>query len=225
MGRKSRMKRSGSVFPAATTPNAITPRGFFVGFIAGAMIMFVFMLFVNLGSLGGEIPTHQDASTDQELQALLSKASSLTGQLEASEADAALWTALGNTYYDIGSHYKFASGLADVANPYFEKAIEAYNRSLEIQPGIVPVIVDRATAAYYMGDNDMALTGFADAIALEPDFINARLNYGVFLANALEDYEGAIEHWEHVLTLNPSIDLRQKVERLIAQAREHLTTP
>ncbi|GAW93046.1 tetratricopeptide repeat protein [Calderihabitans maritimus] len=129
---------------------------------------------------------------------------------------------LGNDHYDLGVIYAGELNQPEKAFEHFAKATEAYQKAISIDPENINVRVDLATAAFYSNQYDLAEEHFKKAIEQDPNFINARRNYGVFLAQARGDYEGAIAQWEAVLALNPSPDVRKDFEELIKQAQAEL---
>lgn len=102
--------------------------------------------------------------------------------------DADAWIQLGNAYFD--THQP-------------EKAIRAYERSLEIAPGNPNVLTDLGVMYRAAGQPRKAVELFDKAIAADPRHEVARLNKGVVLLNDLADREGALKAWEDLLAVNP----------------------
>ena len=149
-------------------------------------------------------------------QSLQSQADSLVQALENNPDDANIWLNLANTYYDLGAAY-LQSAPAKAADS-FKKAVEAYQIVLKNKKD-VNIIVDMATAAYYAGENDLADKSFQEALTLKPDFYNGLLNYGIFLMNAKNDYEKAIDQWHKALATNPPNEEKERLQNLIAFAQ------
>lgn len=102
--------------------------------------------------------------------------------------DAGTWIKLGNAYYD--THQA-------------EKAIQAYERALDIAPGNADVLTDLGVMYREAGQPAKALEMFDKAIAVNPEHQVARLNKGVVLLHDLNQREKAIQAWEDLLALNP----------------------
>lgn len=102
--------------------------------------------------------------------------------------DANGWVQLGNAYFD--THQP-------------EKAIQAYERSLELAPGDPNVLTDLGVMYRAAGQPRKALENFDKAIAADPKHEIARLNKGVVLLNDLGEREAALKSWEELLALNP----------------------
>lgn len=125
---------------------------------------------------------------------------------------------LGNSQYDLGAYY-FDIQDYDQGRTYFEAAVASYEKALEKVPENINVRVDLATAAYYSQQYDLAEEHFQKAIELEPTFINARLNYGIFLLDVREDPEGAIKQWEAALETDPEPSVASYLNNLIESVK------
>lgn len=122
--------------------------------------------------------------------------------LKLNESNQQLWVELGNARYDLGGIYSGQQRFPE-AQQEFSRAVEAYQKALEIVPGQIDVRVDMATAAYFAGRDDEAEAGFAKALEQNPDHLIANLNYGVFLADRRNDYAKAVTYWQKVVDLDP----------------------
>ena len=99
------------------------------------------------------------------------------------------WTQLGHVYFDIN-------------NP--AKAINAYEKSLELRPDDPNVLTDMGVMYRRNGQPDKALTAFEKAIALDPRHEQSRFNKGIDLRYDMNDREGAVKAWEELLKINPN---------------------
>ena len=140
-------------------------------------------------------------------------------QVKANPGDIALRTKLGDAYYDYGLALQ-EQGLGEAAVT-FKKAVDVYQGVLAANPTELNVIVDMATAAFYCGENDIADENFQRALAIDPNFYNARLNYGVFLYKAKKDSSAAIKQWQAGLATNPAPEAANTLRTLIGQAQQH----
>ena len=134
------------------------------------------------------------------------QAAPLLSQLKANPSDPALLAQVGNLYYDA---------------QLFQDAIDYYTRSLQADPKNTNIRTDMATAYWYLGDPDRALTEYDRILKQEPNKINALLNRGVVRWQGKMDVKGAVADWETLLKADPSYPERPKVEQLIAQAKQH----
>lgn len=202
-------------------------RYLFIGALIGALVV-GFLVVMNNALQGDRPPASQPAgflsgASDGEasrVQDLQSTIKTLEGRLTARPDNASLLVELGNARYDLGVLQLFDLGQEEEGKGVLAQAVTAYQQALDQDPNNVAVRVDMATAAFYCGQNDVARAGFEQALEIEPDYINAHLNYGVFLDHALGDPGAAVEQWEAVLALNPDPETRARAETLINEARK-----
>jgi cytochrome c-type biogenesis protein CcmH/NrfG len=98
------------------------------------------------------------------------------------------WVQLGNEYFDSGQN---------------EKAILAYQKSLELDPNNANVWTDIAIMYRRSGRPQEAIKAFDKAIEADPKHEPSRLNKGIVLLHDMEDFDGAIAAWEGLLEVNP----------------------
>lgn len=112
-------------------------------------------------------------------------------------------TQVGNIYYDSGD---------------YEKAAEAYQKSLEIRPGDPNVETDLATCFHHLGRQDQALEILDGVLRNNPNFPQALFNKGIVLARGKGDAKGAIIFWEQLLRSDPAfaekVGLRERIRQL-----------
>lgn len=113
----------------------------------------------------------------------------LEQEVAANPANIDAWTKLGHVYFDIN-------------NP--AKAINAYEKSLELRPDDPNVLTDLGVMYRRNGQPDKALTSFEKAIALDPRHEQSRFNKGIVLRYDMNDREGAVKAWEELLKINPN---------------------
>ncbi len=115
------------------------------------------------------------------------------------------WTALGNALMDSNR---------------FKEAVDAYQKSLAINPKNVDVRVDMGTCLKNSGRPQQAIEEYRKAIQIDPNHLNAHRNMGVVLAFDLHDSKGAIREFEKYLELTPNApdaaNIRQTVDALKA---------
>jgi cytochrome c-type biogenesis protein CcmH/NrfG len=108
--------------------------------------------------------------------------------LKQNPKDAEAWTQLGNLFFD---------------SDQVKNAIDAYEKSLAIEPGKIGVITDIGVMYRRNGQPKKAVEAFDKAIAIDPSFETARFNKGIVLLHDLNDIEGGIKAWEQILEINP----------------------
>lgn len=157
--------------------------------------------------------TNPATEPGSEYELLKQAAAELNQQVEDDPQNIDLWTELGNTYYDLAVAAMDAAPEEVTAD--LHQAVDIYQYVLQYRED-VNVMLDLATAAYYLEDDDLAEENFRKALNLEPDNYYALYNYGVFLYYAREDFNAAIEQWEKALVLNPQ---DEQLQAFIAEAK------
>jgi tetratricopeptide (TPR) repeat protein len=138
------------------------------------------------------------------------RAAPLLDQLKANPKSPDLLTSIGNVYYDAQQ---------------YPIAVEYYTRALELKPSDAAVRTDMATAYWYMGNADAAITEFNQALVYEPTNPNTLFNLGIVKWKGKMDASGAADAWRKLLAANPNYEGKDKVERMLAdvntQAASH----
>jgi tetratricopeptide (TPR) repeat protein len=150
----------------------------------------------------------QQPSTGQLRQMADTQAQPLLKQLESDPKNPALLYQVGNLYYD--------------AQQYPE-AVKYYGQSLNIDPKATDVRTDMATAYHLMGQPDRAIQEYDAVLKMDGKHANALFNEGMVKWQDKMDLNGAIASWKRLLEAHPDYAQRDKVEKLIAQAEQHLT--
>ncbi len=153
-------------------------------------------------------PPTSDGQTDPVLaiEELQSKADAAPNNRKIQEN-------LGNACYDQGDSLR-NEGNIDEAKAYFQRAIQAYKKVQAINPK-ASVQVDMATALYYSGQPDEAENAYKKAIEIDPNYLNARLNYGIFLFDVRKDPESARVQLNKALELKPPGVVLQKISDIL----------
>lgn len=154
-------------------------------------------------SITGAQPT-----PEQRRQMADTQAQPLLKQLGSNLKNAALLYQIGNLYYD--------------AQQYPE-AVKYYDQSLKIDPKATDVRTDMATAYHLMGQPDRAIQEYDAVLKIDGKHSNALFNEGMVKWQDKMDLNGAIASWKRLLEAHPDYAQRDKVEKLIAQAEQHLT--
>ena len=98
------------------------------------------------------------------------------------------WTELGNAFFD---------------SDQYQKAIDAYQKSLAISPDNPNVITDMGIMYRRSGSPGRATEAFDRAIEVDPFHQFALYNKGLVLLHDLNDQTGAIEAWEALVSVSP----------------------
>jgi len=112
------------------------------------------------------------------------------------------WTMLANEYYD-----------TDQA----QKAINAYNKALEITPGNPNLLTDQGVMFKRIGKFDNALANFEKAQKIDPKHLQSLYNIGIVYSEDLKQPDKALKVWNHYLELDSTSPAAQQVKRLMAQ--------
>jgi tetratricopeptide (TPR) repeat protein len=150
----------------------------------------------------------QQPTAEQLRQMADTQAQPLVQQLASDPKNSTLLYQIGNLYYD--------------AQQYPE-AVKYYEQSLKIDPKATDVRTDMATAYHLMGQPDRAIQEYDAVLKIDGKHVNALFNEGMVKWQDKMDLNGAIASWKRLLETHPDYAQRDKVEKLIAQAEQHLT--
>jgi tetratricopeptide (TPR) repeat protein len=101
----------------------------------------------------------------------------------------------------------------------YSEAIAAYQAVLKRDPKNVDAITHLGLIVAIGGHADSALETFDKALAIDPDYAPALLYRGQLLYEAKKDVAGAVRAWERFVKVAPSADDRERVKKLIAEAK------
>jgi tetratricopeptide (TPR) repeat protein len=100
--------------------------------------------------------------------------------------------------------YFLAASILDDGDPAnFEEALAAYREALEVDPYLVPALINLANIHYARDEIAEAQALYERAIALEPDVFEAHFNLGNIFHD-LERYQSAQACYRDALKLNPA---------------------
>lgn len=128
-------------------------------------------------------PTDEGPSIDMASQIL-----KIEQYLKNHPKDEKAWAQLGHLFFD---------------SDQYVNAIEAYQKSLEINPSQIGVITDMGVMYRRNKQPQKAVESFNKAISMDPKFETARFNKGIVLLHDLNDFEGGIKAWEELVQINP----------------------
>jgi cytochrome c-type biogenesis protein CcmH/NrfG len=161
-----------------------------IGFICGAVFSSYKLAGTGQGAQQGSTSVNnnsQGAQQDNSAQ-FASQILQVEQYLQQNPKDAKAWAQLGNLCFDSGQ---------------FKNAIEAYTKSLAIEPGKVGIITDLGVMYRRNKEPLKAIEKFDEAIAIDPTFETARFNKGIVLLHDLNDAEKGIKAWEEIVNINP----------------------
>ncbi len=155
-----------------------------VGFFGGVM-------FAVLKSDTGVVPGAPQARAPQAQVATPDRTNmiaSLEDETAENPQNTKAWIQLGNEYFD---------------SSQYEKAIRAYQKSLELDPNSANVWTDLGIMYRRSGKPKEAIQAFDKAIEVDRKHEASRLNKGIVLLHDMRDFDGAIAAWEELLEVNP----------------------
>jgi len=150
----------------------------------------------------------QQPTPEQLRQMADTQAQPLVQQLAKDPKNSTLLYQIGNLYYDAQQ---------------YPDAVKYYEQSLKIDPKGTDVRTDMATAYHLMGQPDRAIQEYDAVLEIDGKHANALFNEGMVKWQDKMDLNGAIASWKRLLDAHPDYAQRDKVEKLIAQAQQHLT--
>jgi len=134
------------------------------------------------------------------------QAGPLIEKLKADPTNAGLLANIGNIYYDAQQ---------------YPTAIDYYQRALKVEPANTSVRTDMATAYWYNGNADAAIAEFQKSLSYEPNQANTLFNLGIVEWQGKMDIDKALAAWQKLLDTNPNYEGKDKVLKLMAQAKKH----
>lgn len=102
----------------------------------------------------------------------------------------------------------------------FKEAITYFQKALAIDPKNIPIRDDMASCMYYSGDIDGAIAQLEKSLAYDPKHAGTLMNLGIIKWKGKDDTAGAIAAWQTLLKLNPDFPQKDKIEQLIAEAKQ-----
>lgn len=116
---------------------------------------------------------------------------------------------LGNDYYDSGN---------------YRKAVEAYEKAVQIKPDNSDVLTDLGVSYRRLGQPDKAISKFQQAIKIDPSHAIALFNLGIVYRDDLKDLPAALKAWETFLEKAGDSPHAVMVRPWVQQLKEKLGT-
>ena len=162
---------------------------------------------------GGGVSTEATSGAPQPTPLQLrqmadTQAQPLLAQLKSEPNNAELLYKIGNLYYD---------------TQQYPDAVKYYESSLKIDPKATDVRTDLGTAYHLMGQPDRAISEYDEVLKVDSKHANALFNEGMVKWQDKMDLNGAVAAWKRLLETNPNYPQRGNVQRLIAQAEQHMS--
>ena len=157
-------------------------------------------------------PANSPAATGQSANPSAKNSTEAIARLEAevtAHPDKYMaWVELGNLYYD---------------SEQPEKAIAAYNKSLEYHGGTADLLTDLGNMYRAVKQPEKAIASFDKARTLDARHQQSRFNKGVVLLYDKGDVEGAIASWQELLAINPEAKAADghTLKEMISELQSH----
>jgi len=112
------------------------------------------------------------------------------------------WITLGNDYFDANQA---------------QKAVQAYNKALAIDPNNANVLTDQGVMFRALGFFDRALANFEKAGKLDPKHLQSLFNIGIVYAVDLKQPDKARATFESLLQKDQTSDLARQAREMLKQ--------
>lgn len=112
-------------------------------------------------------------------------------------------------------------GRAYLAAQQYQTAEQYYEQSVSLKP-TADTLNEMSFVNYSLGDVDKAIATINRARKLDPKNPKLLYNLGMFEWHGKSDPKAAIDAWREFLRLSPNDPKRDQVEKMMAQAKEHL---
>ena len=173
----------------AETENGVKKQTLFISIGVSLLIGFLSgIIYSDNPSQTGGPAAPQQAQQQQQQNQMEQNIASLQFAAQQNPNNAETWTQLGHAYFDSNQP---------------AKAIEAYNKSLEIIPSNPSVLTDLGIMYRRNGQPDKAIETFDKALQVSPGFEQALFNKGIVLYNDFGNAAGAIGIWKELVIVNP----------------------
>src|SRR6266545_283509 len=106
------------------------------------------------------------------------------------------WVQLGNDYFDSGQP---------------EKAVNAYDKALKLNPNDTDVLIDQGVCYKKIGRYDRAVANFEKVLKIDPNNDQSLVDLGIVYAVDLEQPDKALKAWNRFLEINQTSPAAQQV--------------
>ena len=147
------------------------------------------------------------APTPQDLKRMADKqVAPMLAELQKNPNDAELLAKIGRAY---------------LAAQQYQSAQQYLEQSIALKPDAENMNA-LSFVEYSLGDVDKAVGTLNRAIKLDPKDSRLLFNLGMFEWHGKSDPKAAIAAWQQLIKVNPNDPKRAQVEKMIAQAKQHL---
>ncbi len=153
---------------------------------------------------GNNLPVGGGSPTDY--QARIAQAEKILAQ---DPKNLQAWIQLGNDYFD-------------TEQP--QKAINAYDKALELKPDNPNVLTDQGVMYRKVGRYDKAVANFEKAQAIDPKHLQSIFNLGLVYADDLKQPDKALQAWSRYLELDSTSPTAQQIKRMVEDLKTRSTT-
>lgn len=134
----------------------------------------------------------------------------LEGMVRQNPDNRSAWVQLGHNYFDSNQPMK---------------AIEAYNKALELDPNDPDVITNQGVMFRAVGWYDRAIENFRKANEMNPMHPQSLYNMGVVYRYDLQDFPRAYEAWSRFVELHPGTQGAEQLRGELEFLRAHQNVP
>lgn len=180
----------------------------------------LFGLFGGIGATVSSPGTTNTTTPTPDTKSLENTVKTLVDQVYSNPDDSALKESLGLSYFNLGDAYMKNND--PKAQEAFKNSISTFNEVLKKSPDNKAVLGDLATAYYYSGQVDQAIASVEKALAIDPNFAPARMNYGIYLGLGKMDYDKAIKELQKISADNAQYSQAQS---MIEQFKQQKANP
>jgi cytochrome c-type biogenesis protein CcmH/NrfG len=120
------------------------------------------------------------------------------------------WISLGNDYFD---------------TEQAQKAINAYNKALEIEPNNPNVLTDQGVMFRKVGWYDKALANFEKANKIDPNHLQSLYNAGIVYAVDMKQMDKAAPYWNKYLSIDANSPTAIQIKNLLEQPGKAMSPP
>lgn len=187
------------------------------GSLIGLFLVFIAGLLTGIGISawkldGGSVTNHQGQKEAKESDAkddIKGRIAGLERMLAASPSNLEALIQLGNDYFDTGQ---------------FNKAIDTYEKALQIDGKNADVITDTGVAYRRVGKSNESVRLFRKALEIDPNHTLAMFNLGIVLRDDNKDLPGALKVWRDFLEKSPDGPHAVMIRPWVKQLEEKLGT-
>lgn len=180
-----------------------------------SMVWFVIAPFINLG---GSPQQQTEQNMTQEEYTFKTNATMYESMVSKNTSDTTSWVNLGNTYSDWGLYLAIQKKDNRQAAEKWQKAANAYQKALKLNPSNLEVRTDLGSVYYYLGDFQLAMKHFEEVLSREPTMPQALFNMGL-AARANEENQKAINYFEKFIEYYPDNPNTENAKKIIEEIK------